>query len=170
MIVFHCTGKVRRRFGLEVHEGEVETTSSLGNWYANLLNIGRTRWVLCLSEASLLPVLVPARKAEFPATFPTRLESVLRGIGVPDEVARREAEESSRWRFDKTRSRSVLGSMNDFAFQFEFVFRTTEDPTLAALRLADMPCGPLDLGFPDRTAFCLLGIEGEPRRHLSGPD
>ena len=55
------------------------------------------------------------------------------GIGVPHEVSRQEAEESTQGRFAKTRSRSVLGSMNDFAFQLEFVFRSREDPTLAAL-------------------------------------
>lgn len=48
-------------------------------------------------------------------------------------MSRQEAEESTQGRFAKTRSRSVLGSMNDFAFQLEFVFRSREAPTLAAL-------------------------------------
>lgn len=153
---------MRRRFGLELADEERPGTNLLGDWYANLLNVERSRWVLCLSERSLLPVLVPARLAEFPIAFPTLLREVLVGIGIPNGVADEEVQLSTAWQFARTRNRQVLGSMNDFAFHFQIRLRKGDDPVTAAIKLADMPCSPLELGWPNRTTFALLGVAGKP--------
>ena len=164
MITFRCTERVRKRFRIHADEREQAPTNRLGDWYANLLNIGRTRWVPCVSERSLLPVLVPARKADFPARFGESLAAVLGKLGVPDAVAAVEVRESLTWQFGKTQSRQVLGSMNDFAFCFPWTFRHTDDPVVAAAAMADTPCSPLGMESPDRVTFSLLGLAGEPRR------
>ena len=57
MTVFRCTQRVLRRFKLTAIEPETTSTGVLGDWYANLLNFGPTRLVLCQSERSLLPVI-----------------------------------------------------------------------------------------------------------------
>lgn len=157
MVTFHCTQKTRRRFGFEV-EAPVEPTGQLGNWYANLLNVGTGRWVVCISERSLLPVLVPARNSEFPPRFPSYLERVLRGIGVPPSVAERESLACAEWTVAKTEDRSVLGSLNDFVYNFEVALRRGRSPESASIDLAGMPCSPLDYHFPDETTFELLDL------------
>jgi hypothetical protein len=150
--------KTARRFALALDPTDYPATSTLGDWYANLLNIGSARWVLCLNERSLLPVLVPARKSEFPESFPDHLGAVLSGIGIPTDLVFTELALSSDFRFGKTKNRQVLGSLNDFAFSFEHRLRDQEDPLKTTLALARMPCSPLPLVFPDRTVFALFGL------------
>jgi hypothetical protein len=88
----------------------------LGNGYVNLLNAGPQRLVMCVSEVSLLPVILPARNDEFPRRFPEHLFRTLCAVGISDRAAAREAEEAKEYRVGRTASRSMLGVMNDFAF------------------------------------------------------
>ena len=160
MITFRCTARVRKRFSLSLEEDPPPPTARLGDWYTNLLNFGNARWVLCLSELSLLPVVVPARNADFPSRFPEYLRRILVGIGVPAEVAHAEANDCSEWRFGKTASRSILGSMNDFVLNFQTAFYHGLDAEAAAIDLAGMPCGPLNWRFPNEAARQLLDCAG----------
>ena len=127
LITFRCTGRVRKRFKFSDAEAQEPPTSRLGDWYANLLNVGSQRWVLCVNERSLLPVLVPARNSEFPHMFPEYLLKALRGIGIPASEATAESDECRLWRVGKTQSRSILGSMNDFSFSFKYIPRSGRD-------------------------------------------
>jgi hypothetical protein len=52
----------------------VEPTTTLGDWYANILNVGRSRLLMCTSERSPLTVIVPARNL---AAFPDRLQQTV---------------------------------------------------------------------------------------------
>ncbi len=164
MITFRCTARVRKRFNLSVQENLPPATARLGDWYVNLLNFGSARWVLCLSELSLLPVVVPARNAEFPGRFPEYLRRTLIGIGVPADVAEAEAGQCCEWRVGKTASPSILGSMNDFVFNFQAAFHHGLDAEAAAIDLSGMPCGPLDWRYPNEAACRLLGCAGEEHR------
>ncbi len=157
MIIFRCTARVRRRFGFPNADPTTAPTARLGDWYANLLNVGTGRWVLCLSELSLLPVLIPARNSEFPHRFPEYLEAVLAGIGAPSDVTARETSLCSEWHVGKTRDRSLLGSMNDFSFNFETALGRGLSAEEAAIDLSGMPCGPLEWRFPREAALTLLG-------------
>ena len=159
MITFRCTARVRQRFGFPSDDSRIPPTARLGDWYTNLLNVGSARWVLCLSELALLPVLVPARNADFPNRFSECLLVVLEGIGTPPDVAAHEASLCAEWRIGKTRSRSILGSMNDFSFNFENALRDGLSPEAAAIDLAGMPCGPLRWRFPGEAALRLLGCD-----------
>ena len=69
MLVLRCTQRVLRRFQLKPIDSELVSSGVLGDWYANLLNLGSRRYVLCQSERALLPVIVPARNDSFPAEF-----------------------------------------------------------------------------------------------------
>lgn len=166
MVTFHCTQKARRRFDFEAGT-PIDPTGRLGNWYANLLNVDRSRCVLCISERSLLPVLVPARNSEFPARFLSYLERVLGELGVPPSVAAHESSTCAEWTVARTEDRSILGSLNDFACNFEVALRRGRSPEAASIDLAGMPCSPLEHVFPDRTAFQLLELPLESLQDLS---
>ena len=116
MVVFRCTQRVLRRFRLQPSDADVVSSGVLGDWYANLLNFGSQRYVLCQSERTLLPVILPARNESFPAEFSSTLQKVLRMLGVPREAVDQEASAANEIQIARTRSRQVLGAMNDFAF------------------------------------------------------
>jgi hypothetical protein len=151
MITLRCTQRVLRRFRLQAVESPPASTGALGDWYANLLDVGRTCWVLCMSERSLLPVLVPARNDCFPSGLSAALLIVLERLGIEADAAAREASACETVTFARTRSRVVLGAMNDFATVGELdlhrvVLRgatPAEAALQTALELAEMPSRPI---------------------------
>ena len=156
MITLRCTGRVRKRFKLTVVDTDEVPTARLGDWYANLLNVGSQRWVMCVSERSLLPVLVPAKNSEFPHRLSVYVYEALRGIGVTESVAASEADECRDWRVAKTQSRSILGSMNDFSLHFKYVLASGASLDEAVRHVTEMPCGMLDWRYPSEAARELL--------------
>jgi len=154
LITFRCTAKALKRFKLTPEEDLPDPTGVLGNWYVNLLNAGRQRLVMCVSEVSLLPVILPARNDEFPGRFPEYLFRTLCAVGIPDRAAAREAKQVKEYRIGRTASRSVLGVMNDFAFMAK-VYLGYDDVFETTLKVAGSPSMPID-DFPDRKTRELL--------------
>lgn len=159
MLNFRCTQRVVRRFNLEVVDDAPASTGILGDWYANLMNIGRARWVLCQSERSLLPVILPATNDAFPGQFGEALGAVLRALGVRDDLIERELASASDVAFSRPRSRKMLGVMNDFAFNSEVYVpaaRGNDSALQACLKLAEMPSRPIGFESPDRLTLALF--------------
>ncbi len=119
MLVFRCTQRTVRKFKLRITDKPPSSTGVLGDWYANLLNVGTARWVLCQSERSLLPLILPARDDCFPGQFGTTLGCLLRRLGIRELRVRQELESTNEILFSRTRNRQVLGAMNDFSFNAE---------------------------------------------------
>ncbi len=117
MTVFRCTQRVLRRFTLTAIEPETASTGVLGDWYANLLNFGPTRLVLCQSERSLLPVILPARNKVFPAAFGSALSRVLLALGIPGPlvIAEVEATRDIQLRYNQ---KLWIGSLKKAAYPF----------------------------------------------------
>ena len=163
MLVLRCTQRVLRRFQLKPIDSERVSSGVLGDWYANLLNIGSRRFVLCQSERALLPVIVLARNDSFPAEFGPALLKVLRALGIPDELVAQEVAAAGEVQIARTRSRQVLGTMNDFAFnaQVYLSHAHTHDPVLeACLKLAEMPSKPIGYDSPRRLTISLFRSPG----------
>ena len=160
MVRLRCTQRVLRRFGLESCPEEAASTTLLGDWYANLLNVGRARWVLCVSERALLPIIVPARKAAFPDSLVSSLGMVLEGLGIPSSQIEGEIAEMDPIEVHRTRSRQVLGVMNDFSILAELFLRDGTDPIEVALRVAQTPSRPLDYKSPGRITRSLFASHG----------
>jgi len=161
-----CTRPLLKRLGPLTPPGPgpaQPATTVLGDWYANRLNIGRHRLVLCTSERSLLSVVVPAKDLpRLPQRLAESLAVLLHRIGVPASAVAREVREMQWVRFDGTMSRSVLGSMNDFALTAQ-AFVRRPDASVVYLedldwRLNETPCGPLAYAQPlERARELLLG-------------
>jgi hypothetical protein len=85
MIVLRCTRKLLHRLRVEPVEAAPESSTLLGDWYANVLFVNRRPVVLAVSSRTLLPVLVPARDpASLPARLAAAVEEILRALGVQD--------------------------------------------------------------------------------------
>ena len=133
----------------------------LGDWYANLLNCGTQRYVLCQSERTLLPVILPARNESFPAQFGLSLQRVPDALGVPSRSVGPEISAANEIQIARTRSRHVLGTMNDCAFnaQVYLAHALSDDPALeAALKLAEMPSKPIGYDSPGSLALSLFHL------------
>jgi hypothetical protein len=159
MVTLHCTQKLLARIGAPVAE-EVAPTTRLGDWHAKPVAIGHQRLILLVSARSRLPVIMWARGAKhLAATFPDALAAVLWGLGAPAEAINREVEATREAVIAQTNDRSLLGTLNDFAFMLQW--QLPDDPGLdlvaAALELAHTPVQPLrPHHFPDQVTRELL--------------
>lgn len=159
MLVIRCTQRAVRRFKLRIMDDPPPSTGALGDWYANLLNVGTARWVLCQSERSLLPLILPARNDCFPAQFGPTLGTILRKLGVREDLIAQELRSANEIEFSRPRSRQVLGAMNDFAFNAEeylYARLDVEAALEASLDLAEMPSSPIGYESPGRLTIALF--------------
>jgi hypothetical protein len=116
MVVFRCTAKLLQKLPQPVAEAPGRSTTAFGDWYANTLNLGQTRLVLCCSEHSLLPVLIPFRQADLLVDrWQSAVGERLRRLGLHASAVDAELGAMRPVQLAPTASRSVLGSMNDSA-------------------------------------------------------
>lgn len=159
-----CTARLRKRLGLEDLPEPGPGSAALGDWYANLLTVDRQPLVLAVSERSLLAVVLPARDLKNLARhFLHAVRERLVRIGVDEAAVEKEMACLQPLAFAATRSRSVLGSLNEFVFQLkaraahplgrDWTPRSCED------ELGEVPCSPLGYDHPVAVARRLLGAE-----------
>jgi hypothetical protein len=175
MITLCCTQKLLRRLRIAKPEAEVvPPTNALGNWYANLIYVGRAQIVMATSERTLLTVLLPTvdlRKSLVPNLCET-VYLLLQQLGVDQARAAIEVEAMREVRIGRTENRSVLGSMNDLSGMLDWDVRDGRPPMEIMLRLAETPMTGVVLkdgshGFPDDATRKLFGIE--KKRRFLGP-
>lgn len=165
VFTIRCTQTLLKRLAAHPNDfDETETTTVLGDWYVKTLNVGRLRLLLCSSERSLLTAIIPATPLR---TFPERLEQavarILTGLPITASAIARERREMRWHRFGRTRSRHVLGSMNDFGFLAGHYIHD-DGPDVDLERIAGMlnraPCRPIQYQSPDRLTPALFARAG----------
>lgn len=138
-----CTQKLRDRLNVDAAAPTATATTALGNWYATPL-FWKPQLALLVSERALLPVLMPlAPVSTLALRFPAELARILTAIGMPTDFIEGELAEMTPFVIAKTANRTVLGMINEFTFMAEVYREDTVDLHALALRLSDMPCGPL---------------------------
>jgi hypothetical protein len=82
------------------------------------------------------------------------LAEVLTALRVPERFIDLELSQMDPFAFAATRGRTVLGSMTDFVLNFRYMLPLEPDFRLLdwSLRLADIPCGPIGMGWPKNVA------------------
>ena len=94
----------------------------LGDWYATILPVRPVHLVLLTNERSRLPVVLAARElSTLLERIPEAIADVLTDLGVDASTIARERAAMGEIRCATTRSRSVLGTMNEFAFNLELL-------------------------------------------------
>jgi hypothetical protein len=166
MLVLRCTQKllVRLKQVREVTAGE--STTRLGDWYGNILRIGRRQHVLFISERSRLPVVLPIRQAKWLGTvFPDVVCERLAIVGVAAADIADERTRMSEITFGATRNRSLLGTLNDFAFMAQSVKARRaepESPEELMRFLSQTPILPLDGASPIQLTRAAFGPQSVP--------
>lgn len=118
-----CTQKLAKELGAKLFS-PIDQKEGLGNWYANLLHIGRRKCVLFTHEQTLYSLFVPGlKKPEFKRLddiFLMTLADHLHHDGFePASIKNILDGYTGRLEFAKTENKSVLGSMNDLAYQIK---------------------------------------------------
>lgn len=158
MVVIRCTQKLLKRVG-PACPAPLASTTRLGDWTANLLGVGHRRFVLLVAEHSPLPILLPARDLRrLGDPLVDALAHVLLSLNVPALSVRRELSEMRETVFAATNSRSVLGTMNDFANATWWRYQDDPqaDPLAVSLWLAETPMRPFRGKAPDQLTRELL--------------
>lgn len=153
------TKKLRDRLkGAPVHEG-AESTTALGDWFANAL-FWRPQVALLVNERTLLPVFVPlAPAATLLARIPAAIESTLRLHGASEMLLATERYAMREVQVGPTSNRSILGVMNELAYHGEMAVKLdrVRDLDELSLRLSQVILGPLHHGTPRDELAALLG-------------
>jgi len=157
VLALRCTRKLLKR--LPITAEPMPSSTWLGDWYANPIAIGRARLILCMSERTLLPVVLPARElSQLPTRLVAGVGDVLRALGVAEAAVLAEQARMSPIAYAPTKSRVVLGTMNDFAFHLGFILESGCSLLTASVELSGTPCSAID-GFPDK-ATCEVFSRG----------
>ncbi len=149
MFVVRGTKKFLDRVGRPVADPPA-STSTLGEWYANVL-FWRPQVALFVNAATFLPVMMPlAPAAGVVRRFPAEMAKVVNALGLDPRFVAAEVDEMSEAVLAKTASRQVLGVMNEFVFMAEHAVHTghrdQSDLLGLSVWLADTIVGPLTKG------------------------
>lgn len=156
VFALRCTQKLLDRLECPPDPEPAPPDTALGDWYANLIRVGRVQVVLAVSERSLLPVVVPARDARsLVQRLGEAVGEMLVAVGIPEDDVIAERGAMQHWTVGKTANRRILGSLNDLAFQLQVGLHRSPDRTLLtqSLWLAKTPMKVIDYGAPDQATL-----------------
>lgn len=159
MFSFRCTRTLLKKLDEDVVETPPSPTTRLGDWYGNTFFPGQARYVIFVSELSLLSVVMPLReRKKLLLNFQSRLRELLTALSMTEDQIEAELRETETYAVAPTISRSILGSMNDLVLNADDYVQSHREPTLLELELmlAEIPCGPLDMAYPAEVAIGLL--------------
>ena len=129
MTLIHCTRKLLKELDVPLVESDkiIQPTEGLGNWYCNIIRIDKKKCLLFTNEKTLYTFLIPKVKKEnlknIEDEFTIYLNYNLQCEGFGIEVISRVMLEYQEIGFAKTSNRQVLGSMNEFAFEYDYFIR-----------------------------------------------
>jgi len=123
-MTFSCTGKVLEKVKKYRKISDQRESVGLHNWYVNSINLERKNHLLFTNSLTLFSFFIYAgTKKEMnniEQLFEKELkEQVERHIGSNKKFMQKLLPENSSYEFTKTKSRSILGSMNDFKNQIK---------------------------------------------------
>lgn len=145
MLVVHGTKKFLERVGRPSVPADTPSTTQLGSWYATVL-FWRPQVALFVNVETLTPLLLPfAPATSLLARLGVGLDQLLEHHGVSRPFIDAELSQLGQVQLAKTNNRSLLGSMNEFAYlaDVDRYSIAVVDLLGLSLRLGETPCGPL---------------------------
>lgn len=125
MQYIRCTAKLQKEMGLkksDLNDGESEP-SPLGQWHANLIYIDRRKCILFVNDQTLFNfILTDVPRSEIRKlahNFKFTLSCVLHAEGLSTDRVEKALNEYSEIEYGKSNDRSVLGNLNDLAYNYE---------------------------------------------------
>ena len=123
MATLRCTKKLLAELKIKPSD-DVQPPSDFSSWHANLLRIERRKCVLFTHDQSLYTFFIPGLKKlhfqRFDEIFQQNLFKNLVEEELPQKHIEMFLDDTQEIKICKTSNRSVLGSMNDLAFQLQW--------------------------------------------------
>lgn len=117
MTAFRCTAKLLKAMKEAPETDPAPAHNRLGEWTATLVRVGRIQLVLAVSEPTRFAVAIDAAPyATAPQRFAGALLATLGDLEIPADLAIAEIEAMLPLQVAASNSRSVLGSLNQFAW------------------------------------------------------
>lgn len=151
MGIVRCTKKLLNELKIKPTYDIVQS-AGIGNWHANLIWIDRRKCVLFTNDQTLFTFLVPGMKkpqfTNFDEIFRLNLFTNLSNENLPQKHIEYVFSEHRETLITKTNNRSVLASMNEFAYQARWLIYdmgglTNINPTLLNRELNRIPMGAI---------------------------
>lgn len=116
MAAFRCTAKLLKAMKAVPISQPRPPHNRLGEWTANLVRVSRIQLVIAVSEPTRFGLAIDAAPyAQVPQRFQHALFHALLNIGIPSDSAEEEAEAMAPLELAASNSRSVLGTLNQYA-------------------------------------------------------
>jgi hypothetical protein len=166
MVVLRCTRKLLDRLGPAANPKGGTSTTRLGDWYSNTLRLGRQQALIFISQRSRLPVLLPIGDSRrLSVAFPDAVAAALRRQGIPLAAITEELANLEVLSFDRTDSRSHLGTINDFSFGAQVSEERKPGRSLdeIAVWLAETPIIAIGGASPAELTRDSFGVPPRPR-------
>jgi len=122
-MIFSCTKKVQDKLKKYKPIESNKEETGFYNWYVDLINLERKNYFLFTNSKTLFTFFVYAgtkkELTNIENIFENKLEEqIIREVGTNPQFIKKVFNEK-KYRFVKTNSRSILGSMNDFKIQIK---------------------------------------------------
>jgi hypothetical protein len=164
--VLRCTRKLLDRLGPAASPKGGTSTTRLGDWYGNTLRLGRRQALIFISQRSRLPVLLPIGDSRrLSVAFPDAVATALTRQGIPRAAIAEELANMEALAFDRTESRSHLGTINDFSFGAQVSEERTPGRSLDEIAgwLAETPIIAIGGASPGQLTRDAFGLAPRPR-------
>ncbi len=127
MLTLRCTQKLLKE--LRRPSRDISALPGiLGEWHANLLRVERRKCVLFTNDATLYSIFIPGVRREhflrLGEVFGQELFRCLNQEAISQRAIERVLDEIQEVEFGKSNNRSVLGSMNDLAYQLGWIIQS----------------------------------------------
>ena len=153
MAYLGCTMKLAKELG-EKPFGDLKILEGLEGWHLNLVLLARRKCVLAVNDQTrftlLLTGLAKPDFMTFEKHFWKALSEGLRWIGLSRGRIAEARLLMGNLEYGKTHSRSVLGTLNEMAYQLEFLIRRLGrlpfdevERMWISQQLNNMPCGSI---------------------------
>ena len=159
MQLIHCTNKLQEEMGLEKADlcEVLPKFSYLGSWHANLMYVGGKKCILFANDKTLFNFIAAgvsrAQIRNLGDMFKNLLQCVLADECFEVSVIEKIMSEYEELGYAKTINRSVLGSMNDLAFNYKYYIQDAGGVHSHAVpsiigKLNRMPLGAIEYVYP----------------------
>lgn len=168
MTALRCTAKLLKAMRMKPVTNPTPAQNRLGEWTANLIRVGRLQLIVAVSEPTRLGVVVDAAPyAQIAFRLKQQISKALLHIGVPADLAAQEAEALEPIEIAASNSRSVLATINQFAWYCECHVRDGDVASASELTnylTQIIVLSPKHIGMPADRAREAFGLQPINRR------
>ena len=170
MQLIRCTKKLQKEIGLKNADlAQQEPSPSMtGSWHANLLHIDRRKCILFVNDKTLFNFIISDVNREqirqLDSLFSNFLQCILADEDIGEKIRDEIRLEYAEIGYANTNNRSVMGSMNDLAFNYKYQIQAKGGVHHCMLpqiirQMNRMPMGALDYNYPIDTLRKLYGLQ-----------